>query len=359
MKSDEMIKKLCKFSDETDSMYTIKLRDMVVNLTLEQINKIYFPILHKKECDMTIKFAAYYSIFIFYRRYEHHSLLYSLVDEYSKQFSNFKLNDIVLSQYYKFKFIDKDEEPAIENAIKYAKKATENLIINAGVFQNYADLVVCALEAGKEEEKIYLEDAIRCIDRAMMLLKNYPKHYCTKGRLLSWTGDYEKAKIYIRKAIDLEESDNRDSLIRISQYNNYYIDIKTRESIEKLSVHLSNAQIYMENMNEKTKHNSEKVFERLDTMQTRYLELLAFFSAILALILSVTQILGDFKDFNSAMGLVMIMGGVLIIGFCVLRLLITYNDDKFKWKRCILVFSSAMLLISIGYIAGNFESWRS
>lgn len=358
MKYDEIAKKLRDFTDEKDPFYTIKLRDMVINLTLDELDKGYLSVLDNKNYKVNIRFAAYYSIFIFYRRYEHHSLLYILVERYSDQFKKFYLNDVVLSQYYKFKFLDTNEEFAIINAIKCAKKATENLGENAGVFQNYAELVASALEADSKEGRVYLEDSIKCIDKAMLIMHDYPKHYCTKGRLLSWLGDYDNAKRYIRKAIDLESSDNKDSMIRISQYNNYYIDIKTRESIEKLSIHISDAETFAKKINEQTKLNSEKVFERLDTMQSRYLELLAFFSAILALILSVIEIVADFSEFNVAVGLIMVMGGILILGFSVLRFLITYNNDKMSWGKYIFVFLSGILMVCLGYLVGNINFWR-
>lgn len=358
MKYDEIAKKLRDFTDEKDPFYTIKLRDMVINLALDELDEGYFSILNNKNYKVSLRFAAYYSIFIFYRRYEHHTLLYALVEKYSDQFKKFNLNDVVLSQYYKFKFLDTNDEFAIINAIKYAQKATENLGENAGVLQNYAELVACALEANSEEGRVYLEDSIKCIDKAMLIMHNYPKHYCTKGRLLSWLGDYDNAKRYIRKAVDLETSDNKDSLIRISQYNNYYIDIKTRESIEKLSSHISDAEDFAKNINEQTKLNSEKVFERLDNMQTRYLELLAFFSAILALILSVIEIVADFSEFNAAVGLIMVMGGVLILGFGVLRILITYNNDEMNWKKYMCIFFSGILMICLGYLVGNINYGR-
>ena len=93
-------------------------------------------------------------------------------------------------------------------------------------------------------------------------------------------------------------------------------------------------------------------------MQTRYLELLAFFSAILALILSVIEIVADFSEFNAAVGLIMVMGGVLILGFGVLRILITYNNDKMNWKKYMCVFFSGILMICLGYLVGNINYWR-
>lgn len=359
MQKNELEKRLRKIDNEKDPLFTVKLRDLVIDCSGNDITQEYFPILDNNNNSIKLRFSAFYAIFIYYRRYEHHSLLYTLVDKYSNVFSSFQLNDVVLSQYYKFKFLEANDEFSITNAIKFAKRAAENLNDNAGVLQNFAELVASALEAGREENREYLVEAIQCMDKAILIFHNYPKHYCTKGRLLSWTGDFDSAKKYIRKAIDLENTDSRDSLIRISQYNDYYIDIKTRESIEKLAMHLSDAQETINELNKYTQQNSNKIFDKLDTMQARYLELLAFFSAVIALILTSVNLVNNYEDFNAVAGLIMVMGGVLIIGFCVLRCLIIFNKDNISWKRYLCIFCVAVLLIGLGYCLGNFQFWRS
>lgn len=359
MKNNELIKKLRKFTDEKDPLYTVKLRDLIINCSNEDIKREYYSVLDNTNNSIKVRFAAYYAIFIFYRRYDHHSLLYTLVEEYSNNFSDYKLNDVVWSQYYKFRYMDTNDEFSIVNAIKYAKKAVDNLGDNAGVLQNYAELVATGLETGREDCNEYLTNAINCIDKAMLSIHNYPKHYCTKGRLLSWTGEYTAAKRHIRKAIDLEDSDSKDSLIRISQYNDYYIDIKTRESLKEFAEHMEAAQAMISDLNEQTKQNSISIFEKMDTIQARYLELLAFFSAIIALILTSLNIVSNYDDFNMVVGLIMVMGGVLVIAFVVLRCLIVFNKDNISWKRYLCIFISAILLITTGYIIGNPDLWRA
>ena len=66
MKYDEIAKKLRDFTDEKDPFYTIKLRDMVINLALDALDEGYFSVLNNKNYKVSLRFAAYYSIFIFY-----------------------------------------------------------------------------------------------------------------------------------------------------------------------------------------------------------------------------------------------------------------------------------------------------
>lgn len=356
MEKDILLTRLKQFDSEKDPLYTIKLKELVINCTISELKKIYLPIVNKKgKYNKNVRFAAYYSIFIFYRRYEHHTMLYNLVERFSDEFNEYRLNNVVLSQYYKYKFLDVNDSFAIENAIQYAKVAVADLNENSGVLQNYAELVACALETDKDIGKQNLEEAIKCIDKAMILLHDYPKHNCTKGRLLSWTGDYDTAKRYLRRAIDLESSDDKDSMIRISQYNDYYMDIKTREMVEKVSRHIVEAEKTMDENNVKMKENAEKIFEKLDIMQTKYLEMLAFFSGIIALILSVIQIMSGFSDFSFAVGLIMVMGGILIFSFGFFRCLFTYHNNKISWKIYFCIFFFSFTLISLGYYIGNYN----
>lgn len=360
MEKNILITRLKQLDSEKDPLYTIKLKEIVINCTISELKNVYLPIINnkKRKYNKNVRFAAYYSMFIFYRRYEHHTMLYDLVERYSDEFNEYRLNNVVLSQYYKFKFLDANDSFAIENAIKYAKVAVADLNENSGVLQNYAELVASALEADEDIGKQNLAEALKCIDKAMILLHDYPKHNCTKGRLLSWTGDYDTAKRYLRRAIDLESSDDKDSMIRISQYNDYHMDIKTREMVGKVSQHIVEAEKTMNEINVKMKENAEEIFERLDVMQTKYLEMLAFFSGIMALILSVMQIMSGFSNFNYAVGLVMVMGGVLIFSFGFLRCLFTFHNNEINWKLYFGVFFFAFLLICVGYYIGNYNFGR-
>lgn len=45
---DEIAKKLRDFTDEKDPFYTIKLRDMVINLALDELDEGYFSVLNNK-----------------------------------------------------------------------------------------------------------------------------------------------------------------------------------------------------------------------------------------------------------------------------------------------------------------------
>lgn len=53
-----------------------------------------------------------------------------------------------------------------------------------------------------------------------------PKYYCTLGRLFASLGDYNQGMKNVKKALDFERGDNKDSLIRIGQYNYYLLQIK-------------------------------------------------------------------------------------------------------------------------------------
>ena len=330
--------------------FNTSLKTIIMQYTLEEIEKEIVPIIANNKYDIDVQFTVYYAVFIYYRRFEFHTKLYHLVDTFSSKFKSKRFNSIVLSQYYKFKFIDTNEINFAYEAIENSRTAISVLSDNSGVLHNFAELVASFLESDIPIKQDDVSAALRFIDRAIELNRDYPKLYATKGRLLSFTGDYENAKINIRKAIDYEDSDGKDSLMRISQYYNSLIDIKTRENIELVINHLKEADQRIT----EGKKSSKQMIDKMETMQTRYLELLAFFSGILSLIISVVVEIGTKIDsFNQMVGVTLTLGGVLLLSFTGLRFMISNENNKNGVLQVVCMFFFSLLMIALGIIIGN------
>ena len=145
MQKKELKKKLCKIDNEEDPLFTIKLRDIVIDCSSEDITQEFFSILDNNNNSIKLRFAAFYAIYIYYRRYEHHSLLFSLVDKYSNIFNEFQLNDVVLSQYYRLKFLETNDEFAIINAINVGRTNIGKYFFNDLLFM-IISLLTCFLK---------------------------------------------------------------------------------------------------------------------------------------------------------------------------------------------------------------------
>lgn len=336
--------------NEDKADFNTGLRKIVMNYKIDEVDNEIVPIISNEAYDLDTQFAVYYAVFIYYRRYEYHTKLYGLVDAYSGKFGSKKFNSIVLSQYYKFKFLDTNNQEFAFKALSHSRDAVYCLNNVSGVLHNYSELVASCLESDVPISKEEISSAIEYINRAIGINGSYPKQYATKGRLLSFLGDYDKAKNNIRKAIDLEDADGKDSLIRISQYNNYLIDIKTRESIEMLKIHMSDA----ENRINEGKISSELMIDKMESMQSKYLELLAFFSGVLSLIITVVVEIGIKVDkYNQMMGIIMTLGGVLLLSFSGLRMMISYSKKEESTFRLVCLLIISILMLALGFIIGN------
>ncbi len=129
--------------------------------------------------------------------------------------------------------LDLSQNEDLIRAAQAARTATEMITGNAGVLQNYADLITKGFELGVYRDKRHLSEAIACVSHALQINPNYPKYHCTLGRLLSFEGRYKEAVVSIQRAINLENSETKDSFIRIMEYNRHITDIKLRQNERK------------------------------------------------------------------------------------------------------------------------------
>lgn len=199
--------------------FTDEIKNVCKKLTEEKINKQLIPLLDSDEAN-DIQFLAYYTIFTFYRRREEKSKLYHFIEQYSSSFQDHPFNNIVLSQYYKFKYDETiDEFENLDKAICFANEARQQIQQNYGVYITYSELVALGLENNSSKYKAHLQEAIDSIHKANELKKDYPKNYYIYGKLLAYSGEYPAGLHFIKKAIDLEDRERKDSFIRILQYS--------------------------------------------------------------------------------------------------------------------------------------------
>lgn len=199
--------------------FTDEIKNVCKKLNEEKINQQLVPLLNS-DVSNDIKFLAYYTIFTFYRRREEKSKLYHFIEQYSSSFQDHPFNNIVLSQYYKFKYDETiDEFENLDKAICFANEARKQIQNNYGVYITYSELVALGLENNSSRYKAHLQEAIDSIHKANELKKDYPKNYYIYGKLLAYSGDYPAGLHFIKKAIDLEDRERKDSFIRILQYS--------------------------------------------------------------------------------------------------------------------------------------------
>ena len=243
-KYNTLIDELYSICDESDNNFNVKIRNFIIRHSESVIEEKLLPMIEKREEDENVCFAAYYAAFTFYRRMGYAYKIHNLVERFGHRFEGYRFSSIVLSQHYSLRFELEGNNPNdLILAAQAAKKATESITENAGVLQNYADLITRGFELGVYRDKNQLAEAINCIRRALQINSKYPKYHCTLGRLLSFKGKYKEAIISIQRAINLENSETKDSFLRIMEYNMHITDIKLRQAENKIKKQLQTVTI--------------------------------------------------------------------------------------------------------------------
>ncbi len=326
--------------DKDNDEYTIILKDIVLkNKLVDQENNL---LKYLKNPNSASPFAAFYALLIICREYNKYSKYNYYVDEYSNRFRNIKLYKIVLSTYYRNKGNLEDKEE-YRLSIKYAEEACILLPHNLAVKHHYAAIIVSAIE---EKYKVEVNEINKAINRLDDVIQVFPKHalyYCTQGRLFAALGNYERGITNVKKALDLEEVVDKDSMIRIGDYNYYLIQIKMLMENERADKRINEFNL-----------NYQEIQHNLDSIKTQYLEYLAFFSSILAFILTTVNIISSTNDFNKCAGLILMFSGALIIGFGVFRMLLYYSTHiKFRIIKLVISYSIGFVLLLMGFVLGN------
>lgn len=234
-KYNTLLKELYDICDESDNDFNIKIRNFIISRSEDVIESKLLPMIENREENEDVCFAAYYAAFTFYRRMGYAYKIHDLVDRFGQRFNGYRFNSIVLSQHYRLRFeLDGNKPEDLIHAAQAARRATEVITGNAGVLQNYADLITRGFELGVYRSKEDLAIAVDCVNRALKINPKYPKYFCTLGRLLSFQGKYKDAVVNIQRAINLENSETKDSFIRIMEYNRHITDIKLRQTEHKM-----------------------------------------------------------------------------------------------------------------------------
>lgn len=288
------------------------------------------------------RFAAFYMLLIICREYRNYTRYNHYVDDYAEEFKDYALYLIIRSTYYRHKAI-LGEKDGYRKAIEFAEKACQALPTNAAVKNHYASVVASALEENINVDPVDIQKATERLAAAM---KRYPKdakYFCTRGRILAATRDYDGGIRDLRKALDLESGTTKDSMNRVGEYNYYLLQIKITKENEHAE---KRTEQYTEQYNEITRN--------MDSMKTQFLEYLAFFSSILAFLLSTFSVASRMDNFNQCAGIILMSAGALALIFGLFRMLLYFSTERNVWFRKVMACCIAGLgLLVAGFLVGN------
>lgn len=350
--SNTLQERLSQLESPTSGDYIGKLREIIFDDSYQYTDNEYNNIISNKDNLLNVRFAAFYGLFTRYRRFEQRFNLLRHVELYIDLFKDsVELSyfySIISSQYYKFKCLVYAKAEDFANAIKYANDAidiyNQKQSQDMGCFNNYADIVldlapVVGIDCYNIEMAIHHVDMAISIREVKRGLPPYANYYCSKARLLTLSKDYDRAKEMINLAISYERTDQKDSLIRLSNYQNIKLEIRTKEILEDLDGKI-----------EESNKRYTDIKKQMDNQQSRYIEILSFFSAIIALIIGAVSITLSSNGFLESSALVLVFTGSLIVSYTIFKILFSESIDGFKMFISFLLSAG---LIALGILTGS------
>lgn len=285
--------------------------------------------------DDSVRFAAFFAYCTFLRRQKNITEFEEALtthQEFSDHPMYFHLRALFLKR--------RGQRGDFSDAIKNAKRAADKLEGHAGVEHSLATSIISAIEEGIEEKTDELLDLADESIKNALRNSDYPKFYATQGRLLALQGEYKRAKESVRIAMDREDISKQDYPIRISEYQQNLSRIYLREISETHEHRIDDA---MEKINQ-AQDESEKILEDL---QTRTLQFLGFFAALLAVIVTSVQVIISFTAVQAAQLILILVGG-LLCAFSGLSFILPHPESL---KQGSIMFISGLILILFGFVA--------
>ena len=205
---------------------------------------------------------------------------------------------------------------------------------NAGYAHAFANLYAEICERNHDKQAYFClrwgRKASHEIERAIYLDSNYALYYCTKGRIAIIEGEYEMADKLFDKAIQMEDSAKAYYTIRISRYQSYRAQAQ--------------ALLFTANI--------QREIEMLKGANISNIEILSFFSAVVAFIMGSLTLAKDQTAANAAILIAVLMGALLFVfsAFSFLLQINTRRNAKIYILNVVVAFIGAMVVIGGVYI---------
>lgn len=260
------------------------------------------------------RYAAFFTLGTFLRRSGRFVSLLTLVDEFQSEFGSHGTFHHLKAMAY----TGRGESHDLELALASVKKAREILPDHHGVAHSYVVVLVSQLEqliplsetVTRSEHKSVLKEADDLLSEVLNRDPHYGKFHETLARIQSLGGHHQDAQRSISKAIEWEDPLAADFGVRMVSYNKTLSRIVMREALCRVAEQTEQAVTASDQAQE-----SVKGF--VESMQTRYLEMLGVFSAIVGIVLAGIQVATS-MNFGTGAALMLIVTGAIVAMFAVI-----------------------------------------
>lgn len=281
------------------------------------------------------RYAAFFSLGTLLRRSKDLSLLLQLIEEFRPEFEDQGTFPHLQAMALQGRGGPED----LAEALRLSERAAAQLPDHPGVLHSLASISLAALEDGVAVDRAatlaLAGDAVR---RAIAAAPRYAKFHATQARWRLASGDLAGARSAALRAIDLEDSSHVDYHLRLSEYNLLLSRINLEQSQRALATQVAEARA------ESAAIQAELRGYMAET-QTRYLELLGFFAAIIGLVLAGIEISTGMSVGDGAR-MMLVVAGAIVAAFSTLLVL-----TGRPWRQAVAVGGVGGALIVLGLVA--------
>lgn len=164
-------------------------------------------------------------------------------------------------------------------------------------------------------------------------------------------GKFDDGIVEVRRAIEFEESDRKDYMSRISEYQYIISCIQRKKDEAKMKAQAEAIQAQM-------KDQAEKIQRELEKSKTDYASILGFISGIMALIIGTIDVSRHQMSLKDSLPLLMGIAGMIIVSFGSMNLMLVRRDEKRDNKysdwTLIMIGGSVFVLSVIGRLLYNY-----
>jgi len=266
------------------------------------------------------------------------------------------------------------DEDSIKESYQLAISANSAVKNHSGIKNIIGEIITVALSenisltdlhqlASSKDDMIQV--GISHIENAIDSNPEISTYHATFGRLLAHNEEFKKARTELNEAIRLENPDRVRYNTRVSRYQRFLSQVELQhqeqeltelsDSLDDLEDSIQESQSEIEDLQNKSESRYQKLEDKyndvLRDFQSRNLQFIGFFAALIAVIIAIVDI-SISMPYPEAAGLILVLIGGVLLAFAGLQnVLPSAEDENTVFKKDVIANATVgIILIAVGLL---------
>lgn len=234
-------------------------------------------------------------------------------------------------------------EENLREAFRLSLQGNRTVNDHSGIQNNLGEIISTALSQNISISEVHTlasseGDLIRIgkeyVRNAIDAHPEVSNYHATLGRLLAHEGEFKQGRSQINEAIRLADPDYKMYDRRVSRYQRYLSKVELQhqeQELDDLSESIQRSQSDLEDLQKNSQSNYEELDSKYDEVlrdfQTRNLQFIGFFAALVAVIIAIVDI-SISMPYPDAAGLILVLVGGVLIAFAGLQNVLPTTSDE-------------------------------